>query len=104
MKALYELAIEVMADIKQIENAIGSLSGNGIESHYRLRTNGEVRGSYVYAKVRTSNYVKLLHAEKKDLEKDFCIIKNENLTDEYKGNEYFMNYKYKINIIFQIPD
>tara|TARA_R110002020_G_scaffold150741_1_gene327553 strand:- start:431 stop:682 length:252 start_codon:yes stop_codon:yes gene_type:complete len=74
MNKLYELALELMADIKQIENAIGSLSGNGLESHYRLRTNSEVRGSYVYAKVRTSNYVKLLHAEKKDLEKDLKVV------------------------------
>jgi len=74
MESLYKIALEVIADIKQIESAIESLSGNDINSHYLLRTNDEVKGSYVYAGVRTSNWVKLLHGEKKDLEKDLKVI------------------------------
>ena len=77
---LYQLALQVNADIKQIKDSIktisqgvddGSLKGNTL-----LRTEETVFCTYRYASVRPATYVKFLNGELKEHEKQLKVVED----------------------------
>ena len=79
-KELYQLAIDVIADIKQIKNSIEIITqevdSKALNGNILLRTEEVVFCTYRYASVRPSAYVKFLNGELKELEKQLKVAED----------------------------
>ena len=79
-KDLYQLAIKVIADIKQVKNSIDVITNSEKRSSGRgrvlLRTDDCISDSYRYANVRATSYVQFLNGELKEHEKELKVIEN----------------------------
>ena len=77
----YQTALDLIADIKQIQSSIEAIEQGIKDNTFRgrllLRSDEPLFGSYSYAKVRPTTYVNLLHGELRDLQKDLKVIESQ---------------------------
>jgi hypothetical protein len=80
---LYQVAIDLIADINQIKISIEAIEQGikddsaRVRGRLLLRTADDLLGSYKYAKVRPATYITFLNGELKDLQKDLKVIESQ---------------------------
>jgi hypothetical protein len=80
---LYQVAIDLIADINQIKSSIEAIEQGikddsaRVRGRFLLKTDEDILGSYRYAKVRPTTYINFLNGELKDLQKDLKVIESQ---------------------------